>query len=241
MNLKTMNYTGKSSLYFAGILFLLISCFPKRSNRNIDMAVNSHQVKAEKVIQASNYTYVQVSEQGQDYWLAVNKSVINKGNTYYWSEGVPMKNFSSKELNRTFPFIVLVQDLTDQPITADNPPATMPGTSHSTSPDKKDVNVKPVEGGVTIADLYSNKELYGGKTVKIRGIVMKYNPMIMGKNWIHIQDGSEAGNKYDLAITSQDPVKIGDVVVFEGKISLDKDFGAGYYYDVIMEDATLQK
>jgi hypothetical protein len=61
---------------------------------------------------------------------------------------------------------------------------------------------------------------------------------IMGKNWIHVQDGTEAAGNYDLTVTTQGTAKVGDVVVVEGGISLNKDFGAGYKYDVIMEDAS---
>ncbi len=236
-----MGKIRKSVIYFSGLLLILFSCFPKRQDKNINLSSHAHQVTAKEVLQATNYTYVQVGENNHDYWIAINKSDVDKGNTYYWSQGVPMRNFNSKELNRTFPFIVLVQDFTDKPITSDKPAATMPGTSHMTIPEKEDINIKPAEGGITIADLYAHKELYQGKTVKIRGVVVKYNSMIMGKNWIHIQDGSENNSKYDLAITSQDNVRLGDVVAFRGTISLNKDFGAGYFYDVIMENATLEK
>ena len=63
----------------------------------------------------------------------------------------------------------------------------------------------------------------------------------MGKNWIHIQDGSGDSNNFDLTITTQDQAKVGDVVTFEGTIGTKKDFGYGYLYEVIMEDAKLLK
>jgi hypothetical protein len=59
----------------------------------------------------------------------------------------------------------------------------------------------------------------------------------MGKNWVHIQDGTEYNGQYDLTITTQEKVNVGDVVVFEGIISLNKDFGFGYAYDILMENA----
>jgi hypothetical protein len=62
----------------------------------------------------------------------------------------------------------------------------------------------------------------------------------MNKNWVHLQDGTRDGDNWDLAITTQDIVKTGDIVVFEGVVALNKDFGAGYVYDVILEDAKLK-
>ena len=60
----------------------------------------------------------------------------------------------------------------------------------------------------------------------------------MGRNWIHIEDGS--GKNQELTITTQDVLQLGEVGVFEGTISLDKDFGAGYRYEIIMENAKLK-
>ncbi|MCF6352598.1 MAG: hypothetical protein L3J06_06275 [Cyclobacteriaceae bacterium] len=89
---------------------------------------------------------------------------------------------------------------------------------------------------ITIAELFANKNNYANKTVKIKGEVKKYNSKIMSKNWIHLQDGTEHSGENDLTITSQMEVKTGDIVTFEGKIILDKDFGSGYFYKIIMED-----
>ena len=75
----------------------------------------------------------------------------------------------------------------------------------------------------------------------MKGQVVKVNEEIMGKNWIHIQDGSGSAADFDLTITTVEKVKVDDVVTFEGTISLSKDFGAGYFYEVIMEDAKLVK
>ena len=72
------------------------------------------------------------------------------------------------------------------------------------------------------------------------GQVVKLNEGIMEKNWVHIQDGTSDSNNYDLPITTKEKVAMGDTVTFTGNISLKKDFGAGYVFDVIMEDAILQ-
>ncbi len=102
--------------------------------------------------------------------------------------------------------------------------------------EKANITVEPCEGCITISNLLANKKSYSGKIIKIKGQVTKYNPEIMGKNWVHIQDGTEFQGEYDLTITTDIPVNVGQIVTFEGKIALDKDFGYGYLYNVIMEE-----
>jgi hypothetical protein len=103
--------------------------------------------------------------------------------------------------------------------------------------EKMDVKVDPCNGCIKISDLLENKKTYSGKTIKVTGKVTKYNPEIMGKNWIHIQDGSEFQGGFDLTITTDQKAALGEIITFEGKIVLDKDFGYGYSYNVLMEDA----
>ena len=106
--------------------------------------------------------------------------------------------------------------------------------------DKKEISIEPVEGGISIGELFSNKDSYANKTVLIKGHVTKVNRGIMGSNWVHLQDGTSGSGKYDLTITTQDEVSVGDIVTFEGMIVLNKDFGSGYAYDVLMEKAKQQ-
>ncbi len=92
---------------------------------------------------------------------------------------------------------------------------------------------------MTIAEIYAGKAELGDKAVTVRGIVVKFSPQIMGTNWLHIQDGSgnvEAKTN-DLTVTSMAQVKVGDTVVASAPLTLNKDFGYGYKYDLIMEKA----
>jgi hypothetical protein len=102
--------------------------------------------------------------------------------------------------------------------------------------EKVNVKVEPCPDCITIAKLYEAKQNYSGKVIKVKGQVIKFNSGIMGKNWIHLQDGSEYDGNYDLTITTDATVTVGQTVTFEGKIALDKDFGYGYSYSVLMED-----
>jgi hypothetical protein len=105
------------------------------------------------------------------------------------------------------------------------------------TPEKMNVVVEPCGDCITIAKLLENKQSLSGKVIKIKGQVTKFNPAIMGKNWVHIQDGTEFQGGFDLTITTDIQVSVGETVTFEGKLALDKDFGYGYSYNVLLEDA----
>ena len=107
------------------------------------------------------------------------------------------------------------------------------------SSEKINVVVEPCDGCITIAKLLETKQSVSGKVVKIKGSVTKFNPQIMGKNWVHIQDGSEFQGAFDLTITTDVDVIVGQVVIFQGIISLNKDFGYGYSYNVLMEQGKI--
>jgi hypothetical protein len=72
--------------------------------------------------------------------------------------------------------------------------------------------------------------------------VVKYNPGIMGKNWIHLRDGtgSAADNTNDILVTSANEARIGEVYTVKGIVRVDKDFGSGYSYKVLIEEASFQ-
>jgi hypothetical protein len=210
-----------------------------------------HEVKVAEVIQTSNYTYLKVSDNGAENWIAVTSQEAAVGEVYYYDQALEMKNFNSKELKRTFETIYFVQGLSKQPIaSAAAPPAGMgemggdmaaKHTGKIALEKKAGISIAPAAGSVSIAQLYTDREKYSGKVIKIKGQVVKINEQVMGKNWIHIQDGSGDTGNFDLAVTTLDGMKMDDVVTFEGVITLNKDFGAGYFYEIIMEDAKLVK
>ena len=95
----------------------------------------------------------------------------------------------------------------------------------------------------TVAEVVTRKAELKDKTVVVRGKVVKFTGEVLGKNWIHLRDGtgSAADGTDDILVTTKNEAKIGDVVLVKGVVHLDKDFGAGYSYKVLIEDATLQK
>lgn len=229
----------KYSFAFAGLILLMTAC-NSGGKRPENLAPNAHMVKAEEVIQGSSYTYLRVTDEGNEYWMAVNSFDAKVGNTYYWSSGMPMKSFTSKELNRTFPEIFFVEDFTDQVITGEpKKPGALVSKGRQIAPEQAGIKVAKAPGGITIAELYADKAAFAGKTVKISGRVVKFSSQIMNMNWIHFQDGTKSGESYDLTITTKDSLAVGSEVIFEGVILVDKDFGHGYFYDVIMENGKI--
>jgi hypothetical protein len=227
-----------------GIIAFVLSCSSNKNSKDSNLAPNAHKIIAEEIIQGNRYTYVRVSSDGSDYWIAINKADIKEKETYYWSVGSEMNEFTSKELKRTFRSIVFVQDFTDKPITVSEGPKPIPAESMAgkqQAPEYPGIVVPRAPGGITIAELYAGKNSHAGKTVKICGKVVKFSGGIMNKNWVHIQDGTKEAGNYDLTVTTQDSVKVGDVVIFEGVAAVNKDIGAGYFYEVLVEDAKVKK
>jgi len=208
---------------------------------------NVHTAVVKEAIQAGEYTYLKVTEDDEEIWLAAPACVPIIGATYYYKGGTEMKNFQSKQLNRTFESVYFIDNLSSVPITddatttVDTAGGTMAKHIANTTSDKIEVKIAPVTGGVTIAELYKNKASYVGKTVKVKAKVTKFSSEIMDKNWIHMQDGSEYDSNFDLTVTTLSEVVVGDTIIAEGKFAVDKDFGYNYKYKIIIEDAVIKK
>lgn len=233
-----MNHTNIiSRLALLSVIMLLVStsCNRKQtSTANSELPYGMHEVSIVEVIQTSNYTYLEVKEDDENFWIAVSSREAKPGEIIYYTDALEMRDFNSKELNRTFPVIYFVQDPSDSPeITKGPSPAGKQPSARVSG-----IEIEHIDGGISLAELFDNKDKFKDKTVKIRGLVVKVNTHIMDKNWVHLQDGTGNENNFDLTITTMDVVEVGDVVTFEGTIALEKDFGAGYAYDIIMEKAT---
>lgn len=185
----------------------------------------SYQVKAIEVLQTSKYSYLKVEGEGdglsvgEPYWIATLKNDFIAGEEYVYTGRLFMEYFESKEFGRVFDQIYLVSFIEKAnkiaPVTA------------------------TVEGVLSLADIVSNAARFTGKKVKVQGEVVKVNDAIMDRNWIHLADGS--ADDYDFVITSEESVSVGQAVAFEGLISTNRDFGAGYKYELLMEDAVTIK
>jgi hypothetical protein len=219
-----------------GVLFLVTIMF-RGGKTKADLPPGTHEVEVKEVLQTNNYTYMNVEENGKTYWIAVTSIEANAGDIIYYSKSMEMTDFKSRELDRTFPKILFVDDAGKTPPSATQEKPKLSTTGRPSLARQPDIVITRPQGAISIEELYKNIGNYGGKSVVIRGKILKYSAEIMNKNWVHIQDGTQFTEKYDLTVTTSDQLEVGKEVTFTGKITLNKDFGSGYYYDVIMEDA----
>lgn len=93
----------------------------------------------------------------------------------------------------------------------------------------------------SVAAVHQEKAALAGKTVSIQGKVVKVNNGIMGRNFVHVQDGSgdAAAGSNNLIVTSKDTAQVGQQVAVSGKVTLNRDFGAGYLYPLLLEEASI--
>lgn len=190
-----------------------------------------------QVKQTNSYTYLEVEGQTQTIWMAVSKRKVDRGEIVDVNLGEPFKNFQSKELNRTFKelHLVSVYKLNGKEV------------GHKSVASKKKMTKANIKIGsikkadYLVSEIFKKKNELAGKTITVRGKVVKFAPKIMGKNWIHLQDGSGNAGTNDLTITSQETVKYGDIILIKGKVITDQDIGAGYKYDVMLEKAKVIK
>ena len=200
---------------------------------------NLHQVVIKEVQQTTSYTYLFMKEGGKEYWAAIPRMDVQVGKIYYYDGEMEMAGFYSRELDKTFEVIYFLENISDEPFAAQKLIAPGQEKGSPTSEKKSSISIHAEEGSVTIAQLFANMKEYEGKIIKITGQVVKYNSAILNKNWAHLQDGTEHDGNYDITITTTDQVKVGDIATFEGTVVLDKDFGAGYLYEMLIEDAVL--
>jgi len=239
-------------IHRSNFLVVLLVCFcfgpinAKTMNSTDTEPKNTRQVqhaipgtiygKVTDIIDTGGYTYAEVDTGKETVWAAAPASPLKIGDMIAFTTQMPMKNFRSKSIKRDFPVVYF----TDRFMIDKNTPAM-------TSPHdkmKKQPAAKPVEGinkakdGNTIAEIYADKNNLNGKSIRVRGQVTKFTANILGKNWLHIRDSSTLN---DLTVTTDGSVVIDDVVIIEGKLELNKNYGYGYVYPLIVVDARTTK
>lgn len=233
------------SFLFVAIIVLITACSekeqPQQQNVNqnqnqvmsSDVSSNVHNVIVEEKIDANNYSYLKVKEKDKEYWIAVNKMDINVGEYVIFSKSMEMKNFKSESLDKTFESILFVDDAKKS---GSKEQLKSPHQNVATGKDAS-IKIEPINDGYTIEQIYNKKTALEFKTVKVRGKVVKVNENIMGTNWVHIQDGTGKNETHDLLVTTSQSVKVGSTIIVEGKVVKDKDFGSGYFYNVLLENS----
>lgn len=224
---------------FAILSLIIFSACEKEAEKSPiaekDLPPGTRVAQVLEVKDVAAYTYLRVKENENEYWMAITKAPFKVGEWVYFMNAMEMTNFKSEDLNKTFDKILFVENAKNQQEVAE----ALQKVAEPQKPTitKTDVKVEKAEGGVTIGELYADPAKFSGKSVKISAKVTKVNLGIMDRNWFHIQDGTSSGEDFDLTVTSSETVNEGDVVTFQGKVAVDKDFGYGYSYKMILEEA----
>lgn len=210
-------------------------------------AAIAHTATVLETMSSAGYTYIRVEEKGKAFWIALPETQVSIGETISFYEQMLMENFTSRSLNRTFDRILFVEAInkgSELPTQAKaRPPLNTKPTEQSTEPEKPKELGSPV-GRFTIKQIFEQKDELAGKVVEVKGNVSKLSMQIMGRDWVHIEDGTgtkpEKNNKI-IFRTIQGGIAVGDEVVAKGVLYVNKDFGYGYFYPVIVEDAVFTK
>jgi hypothetical protein len=198
-----------------------------------------------ETMDASNYTYVRVKTDAGDVWAATAQFKVSAGDRVVVPLEMPMENFHSQSLKRDFPLIYFATHIDREGAPMQPAMAAAHSAHESSAPGSESSQaaevIPPVKGVTSVADVWAKRASLVGKRVTVRGKVVKFNPAILGRNWVHVQDGSgtKSNGSDDLTITTAAPASIGEVIALTGTVAVKKDFGAGYAYEVMLENATV--
>jgi len=207
-----------------------------------------------ETMNSGGYTYILLQTKANMFWVAIAETKVEVGQNVVLAPGMEMIDFKSKSLDRTFKSIIFSQGLVSQGGSvpaqgsahgnADSQEKTF-GSKGAKPDSKEDIQVSKAAGNnaYTVAELFEKRSELDNKEVVLKGKVIKATAQIMGKNWLHIQDGTGDSQKgtNDMVVTTMDLPSVGDTVTIKGVLYSDKDFGSGYRYDAIIEQAQVTK
>lgn len=216
-----------------------------------------------ETMNSGGYTYIRLKREGDEVWVAAREFTAKVGEPLQVAVEMTMSDFKSPTLNRSFPLLYFASQVAGKGETLAAPAAPtsprpantpLPMDSHSdrgvapSAPAGKTppvAKLAPPSGGLAIADVFAKRTALSGKPVLVRGTVVKFNAGILDRNWLHIQDGSGSADKQDndLTVTTDAAASrpsVGDVITISGVLGLKKDFGAGYAYEAIVENAKIE-
>lgn len=220
-------------------------------------------VEVMETMDAGGYTYARLETEEGPVWTAGPVTPLEVGQKIIASGAMEMRNFYSKTLDRTFDSIYFVRSYSADDGSIDTQEAIKNahgggvlggGGQKETQEEgaetgvtrvvlKRDVTgeVERAPGGNTISEVYRDRDDMSGRTVTVRGIVVSFKSGIMGTNWLHLQDGTGKLGSHDLAVTTNDTVDAGDLVTVSGVLAVDRDFGSGYKFPVILQGAHITR
>ena len=199
--------------------------------------------KVLEVLDAESFVYLRLQTKDGETWAVVAKAPVRKGTEVTIDNVTTMTNFESKKLNRKFDQIVFGSVAMSGAAAGSDMAAMHAGVAKAA--DVGDIKVAKATGpdARTVAEVVTRKADLNDKAVVVRGKVVKFTGGVLGKNWIHLRDGSGSASDgtNDVLVTTKDEASIGDVVLVKGVVHLDRDFGSGYAYQVLIEEASVKK
>ena len=190
------------------------------------------------------YTYLRLKTSTGETWAAVPTTTVKPGERVTLADPMVMENFESKSLKRKFDRIVFatVAGNDAAPAAASAAPAAAPKAAAAPAPGVKVAKATEPDAR-TVGEVSTGKAALKDRSVTVRGQVVKVNSGILGKNWLHLQDGTgkAADGSDDLIVTTTDAAAVGDVVTISGTVRTDVNVGSGYAYAVLVENAKVRK
>ncbi len=195
-----------------------------------------------EVQDVKDYTYLRLRTKDGETWAAVQSAQLKKGAQVTLENAMLMQNFESKQLKRKFDRIVFASLADGNPKAQAAPAAAHTGAPVASAPVAKLAKAGGPDGR-TVAEVVSGKAALKDKSVTIHGQVVKVSNGILGRNWVHLQDGSgsAANGTNDIVVTTTDATSVGQVVSATGIVHTEVNIGSGYAYAVLVENAKLRK
>jgi len=246
------------------LLFILALGLAHAQEGNIAMhgteKVQKAQIFYGKILEikaAMGYKYLKIDEEGKELWIAIANAPVDIGDKIGYDKKTMMTNFKSKSLDQEFKEIFFASDVylpkkVQQPKSMkemlglsqkeQDPHA---GMGKGMTPDKDETPAIPFvkKDTYTVEEIHMWRKSLEGQTISLEGSVYKVSRQIMKLDWVHFGDGTGNEKKLtdDLVFTTESTnIKAGDKVIAKGKVIVNKDFGYGYFYKVIIQDASFQ-
>jgi len=189
-----------------------------------------------EVLHGGGYTYLHIEDSfKKTYWAALEGVNIDKGTEVRFTEEMRAQKFQSKSLERTFDDLIFASNLQTRTALPEAGNLALITEMVKESPyQQKDT--------LSVKEVFEKRASLKDKSVVVRGKVVKVSENILERNWVHIQDGTGEGSEVGrIVFTSKELPKVGDIVTARGVVSVDKNFGSGYVYPIIVENASFIK
>lgn len=221
-----------------------------------------------ETMNGAGYTYVRVQPaSGAEFWAATTEFPVKAGDEVVVDLAMPMNNYTSRSLGRTFDLIYFAESIQVAGAASAPPPAGAPAGApgsgsllrqvsaptaarpplpegHGSVAPPAEIDLSGIErapGGLTVAEILAQAESLAGKQVAVRAKVVKFTSGVMGKNWLHVRDGSGDQKNADVTVTTDQDAAVGDLVVVRGLVVTNVDLGSGYSYPVLLQDAAIER